>query len=108
MTAEDALIPRLGFSAADTPSYEILNTCVHCGLCLPHCPTYVETLREQSSPRGGLRLMRSVYEGRLDVLDSVFSGQMYECLDCRACEAVCPSGVPYGRGLEAPPAPVEQ
>ncbi|MHB8576984.1 MAG: (Fe-S)-binding protein [Dehalococcoidia bacterium] len=91
-----------------TEGYDILNTCVHCGLCLPHCPTYRETYREQSSPRGRLRLMRSVYEGRLDVLDPVFSSQMYECLDCRACEAVCPSGVLYGQVLEPARAQIEQ
>jgi glycolate oxidase iron-sulfur subunit len=80
---------------------DVLNTCVHCGLCLPACPTYLESMREQSSPRGRLRLMRSVSEGRLDVLDPVFNGQMYECLDCRACETACPSGVVYGAALEA-------
>ncbi|MGI8550008.1 MAG: (Fe-S)-binding protein [Dehalococcoidia bacterium] len=97
-----------GFSQEDTPDYEILNTCVQCGLCLPTCPTYRETYREQSSPRGRLHLMRSVYEGQLDVLDPAFATQMSECLDCRACEAVCPSGVQYGKVLEASRAQVEQ
>jgi glycolate oxidase iron-sulfur subunit len=97
-----------GFTAPDAPSYEILNTCVHCGLCLPTCPTYRETLREQSSPRGRLHLMQAVSEGRVDVLDPTFTGQMYECLDCRACEAVCPSGVRYAEVLEDSRAQIER
>jgi glycolate oxidase iron-sulfur subunit len=96
-----------GFAGEDIPSYEILNTCVKCGLCLPTCPTYHETLREQSSPRGRIHLMQAVSEGRLSVLDPTFAGQMYECLDCRACEAVCPSGVLYGQVVEAARAQVE-
>ena len=90
-----------GFAGPDVPDFDILNTCVQCGLCLPTCPTYRENYREQSSPRGRLHLMRSVHEGTLDVLDPVFVSQMSECLDCRACEAVCPSGVRYGAVLEA-------
>lgn len=90
-----------GFTATDAPSFDVLNTCVQCGLCLPTCPTYRETYREQSSPRGRLHLMRAVHEQRIDVLDPVFTDQMSECLDCRACEAACPSGVAYGPQLEA-------
>lgn len=86
----------------------ILNTCVQCGLCLSGCPTYRETYREQSSPRGRLHLMRAVAEGRLDVLDPVFTDQMGECLGCRACEPACPSGVAYGVALETARAAVEQ
>jgi glycolate oxidase iron-sulfur subunit len=86
----------------------ILNTCVQCGLCLPGCPTYRETYREQSSPRGRLHLMRAVAEGRLDVLDPVFTDQMGECLGCRACEPACPSGVAYSAALETARAAVEQ
>lgn len=109
MTTSAAGVSQLGgYSPKDTPNYEILNTCVQCGLCLPTCPTYRETYREQSSPRGRLHLMKAVHEGRLDVLDPVFSRQMYECLDCRACEPVCPSGVLYGRVLEPARAQIEQ
>ncbi len=97
-----------GFTTKDAPSFDILNACVQCGLCLPTCPTYREVYREQSSPRGRLHLMRAVWDGRLDVLDPVFTGQMAECLDCRACEAVCPSGVAYGEVLEASRAQIEQ
>lgn len=89
-----------GFSGADIPPAEVFNRCVRCGLCLPTCPTYVETLVETSGPRGRIALIKAVAEGRLDVTSPGFVHQMSECLDCRACEAVCPSGVAYGRLLE--------
>src|SRR5713226_8802397 len=98
----------IGFVAPDIPDFEILNTCVKCGLCLPTCPTYRQTLREQSSPRGRIHLMQAVSEQRLRVLDPAFVDQMYECLDCRACEAVCPSGVRYGEVIEAARGQVER
>jgi glycolate oxidase iron-sulfur subunit len=88
------------FSGADRPSPEILNQCIRCGLCLPTCPTYLETLTETSSPRGRISLIKAVAEGRLDLLAPGFVSQMSECLDCRACEAVCPSGVAYGQLVE--------
>lgn len=89
-----------GFSGADVPPESVFNQCVRCGLCLPTCPTYVETLVETSSPRGRIALIRAVAEDRLDLTSPGFTAQMSECLDCRACEAVCPSGVEYGRLLE--------
>lgn len=67
---------------------------------MPACPTYLETLVETSSPRGRIALIKAVGEGRLDVTSPGFMHQMHECLDCRACEAVCPSGVMYGQILE--------
>ena len=78
----------------------VYNKCVRCGLCLPTCPTYVETLTETSGPRGRISLVKAVAEERLDLLSPGFVHQMSECLDCRACEAVCPSGVQYGRLVE--------
>ena len=89
-----------GFSGRDIPPDDVFNRCVRCGLCLPTCPTYVETMVETSSPRGRIALIKSVAEGQLDLLSSGFMHQMTECLDCRACEAVCPSGVEYGKLLE--------
>lgn len=83
------------------------DACVRCGLCLPSCPTYVETLTETSGPRGRIRLMGEVESGHLDLLSPGFVHQMYECLDCRACEAACPSGVPYGALVESARASIE-
>ena len=105
----DANLIRLGgFSGADTPDDDLLRACVHCGMCLPSCPTYRLTGQEMSSPRGRLWLMRAVADERLDLLDPLFDEQMYQCLNCRACEAVCPSGVHYGPLVEASRAQLEQ
>jgi glycolate oxidase iron-sulfur subunit len=92
--------PHVGFTGNDIPPDDVFNQCVRCGLCLPTCPTYVETLVETSSPRGRIALIRAVAEERLDLTSPGFMHQMSECLDCRACEAVCPSGVRYGELLE--------
>lgn len=97
-----------GFSGDDVPDDDLLHGCVHCGMCLPTCPTYRLTGQEASSPRGRLWLMKSVAEGKLDLLDDEFDEQMYQCLNCRACEAVCPSGVHYGPLVEASRAQLEQ
>ncbi|MFN8594538.1 MAG: heterodisulfide reductase-related iron-sulfur binding cluster [Thermomicrobiales bacterium] len=105
----DANLLRLGgFSGEDIPEEDLLRSCVHCGMCLPTCPTYRITGQEMSSPRGRLWLMRAVAEDRLDLLDPLFDEQMYQCLNCRACEAVCPSGVHYGPLVEASRAQLEQ
>jgi len=74
-------------------------TCIHCGLCLGSCPTYLETGNENDSPRGRIYLMRAVQEGRLSLADAPVR-HIDTCLGCRACEAVCPSGVQYGDLLE--------
>ena len=79
---------------------EELLTCVHCGFCLPACPTYTRLGDENDSPRGRLHLMRAVAEGRLDPADPAFRLHLDRCLGCRACETVCPSGVRYGALLE--------
>src|SRR5437016_2373270 len=84
-----------------------LLTCVHCGLCLPACPTYRQLGNENDSPRGRVYLMRGVVEGKLDIRDA-FISHIDLCLGCRACEPVCPSGVPYGHLLEAARAEVSK
>src|SRR4051794_25405812 len=105
----EANLMRLGgYSGKDIPEDDLLRACVHCGMCLTSCPTYRVTGQEMSSPRGRLWLMRSVAEDRLDLLDPLFDEQMYQCLNCRACEAVCPSGVHYGPLVEASRAQLEQ
>jgi glycolate oxidase iron-sulfur subunit len=73
--------------------------CVHCGLCLPSCPTYRVLGNEMDSPRGRVYLMRAYDEGRATITDS-FVEHMYRCLDCRACETACPSGVQFGHMME--------
>jgi len=89
-----------GFTGEDQPPASVYDQCIRCGLCLPACPTYLETLTETSGPRGRISLIKAVGEGRLDLLSPGFVEQMSECLDCRACEAVCPSGVRYGQLVE--------
>jgi glycolate oxidase iron-sulfur subunit len=84
----------------DIPSDEILNNCIHCGLCLATCPTYSLTGLEQSSPRGRIRLIKSVTEGSLS-FSRDFIYEMNFCLDCRACETACPAGIKYGSLLES-------
>jgi glycolate oxidase iron-sulfur subunit len=83
------------------------EACVRCGLCLPACPTYLETMTETSGPRGRISLIRAVDQGALDLLSPGFVEQMSQCLDCRACQAACPSGVPYGEMLEEMRARIE-
>ncbi len=79
---------------------EKLLSCVHCGLCLSSCPTYVELGNEADSPRGRILLMRALEEGRLQPTPEV-TRHLDSCLGCRACETACPSGVPYGSLIEA-------
>ena len=83
------------------PTKVELDACVECGLCLPVCPTFQLTGDEAASPRGRLAAMRVVHEGTM-VVDERFGEIMDFCLQCRACEVVCPSMVPFGRAMEGP------
>ncbi|HEX8922767.1 MAG TPA: heterodisulfide reductase-related iron-sulfur binding cluster, partial [Pyrinomonadaceae bacterium] len=95
-------------SAALSNEEEKLLACVHCGLCLEACPTYVQTGNENDSPRGRIYLMRAVEESRLAVESNAFRAHINRCLGCRACESVCPAGVEYGQLLEAARADLAQ
>jgi len=88
------------FDASDPPARADLATCIHCGLCLTSCPTYRELRTEPDSPRGRIDLMRGLADGRI-APDPALTLHLDRCLDCRACETVCPAGVPYSRMLEA-------
>jgi glycolate oxidase iron-sulfur subunit len=78
-----------------------IDACVHCGFCLQACPTYLALEDENDSPRGRIVLMHALVEGTLAVDDPDVRTHIDRCLGCRACETACPSGVPYGRLLEA-------
>ena len=81
--------------------FEALDPCVHCGFCLPACPTYLATGDESDSPRGRILLMRALERDELPASDPAVQEHLALCLGCRGCEPVCPAGVGYGRGLEA-------
>jgi glycolate oxidase iron-sulfur subunit len=80
--------------------YSSLDPCVHCGFCLPACPTYLATGDEADSPRGRIVLMRALERGELAANDPALVQHLDACLGCLGCEPVCPSGVGYGRGIE--------
>ena len=99
MPANPSLLAKL--------DYSVLQQCMHCGLCLPTCPTYDETKRERNSPRGRISLMRAVADGELKA-SRAFAEEMYYCLGCLACETACPAGVNYGDLFETARAEVER
>jgi glycolate oxidase iron-sulfur subunit len=89
------------------PAYEDYSRCVHCGLCLNHCPTYRLWQLEADSPRGRIRQMMLVNEGELPVSEG-FVDHIDKCLDCRSCETACPSAVNYGKLVEHARARIER
>ena len=104
--ASPAMLPVLHDAYAQKPLFsfpkeagDLLRSCVHCGLCLGACPTYRENGNENDSPRGRLYIMKALSEGRLEPTPNV-TRHLDLCLDCRACETACPSGVQYGAILE--------
>jgi glycolate oxidase iron-sulfur subunit len=79
--------------------YSVIQQCMHCGLCLPTCPTYAATLVERHSPRGRISLMRAIADDQLEVTRT-FGEEMYFCLGCLACVTACPAGVNYAELFE--------
>src|SRR5512138_2799100 len=82
-----------------TIDYAVLQQCMHCGMCLPTCPTYDQTKQERNSPRGRIALMRAIADGTLDVTQE-FAEEMSYCLGCLACQTACPAGVNYAELFE--------
>ena len=89
------------------PDYDNVLACIRCGLCLAVCPTYSVERVEVQSPRGRVALIRAVDEGRLPLGSPGFRAHLYHCLDCRACQSICPSGVKVGELVLAARAGVE-
>src|SRR3982751_4689072 len=87
--------------------YSVVQQCMHCGLCLPTCPTYDATKEERNSPRGRIALMRAIADGRLEARRP-FAEEMYFCLGCLACMTACPAGVNYAELFEHARAEAEQ
>jgi glycolate oxidase iron-sulfur subunit len=87
--------------------YSVVQQCMHCGLCLPTCPTYDATKVERNSPRGRIALMRSIADGQLEATKT-FADEMYFCLGCLACMTACPAGVNYAELFEHARAEAEQ
>jgi len=90
----------------ETMDYSVLQQCMHCGMCLPTCPTYDATHIERNSPRGRIALMRAIADKKLEPTRA-FGEEMYFCLGCLACETACPAGVQYGHLFEVARAEIE-
>ena len=108
MATESANPKSFGaFDAHNPPAQEIIDKCVHCGFCLPVCPTYVLWHEEMDSPRGRIYLMKMAREGAVP-MNREWVGHFDACLGCVACMTACPSGVDYGKLIEATRAQIER
>jgi glycolate oxidase iron-sulfur subunit len=99
--------PASNYGPGEAPRWDYYSKCIHCGLCLNACPTYRELGQEMDSPRGRIYQMIQVEQGRLTLSESVVH-HLDLCLDCRSCETACPSGVEYGRLIEAARGQIER
>src|ERR1044071_44794 len=99
MNASSSIAEKPTSLPLDPRTYNRALSCVHCGLCLPACPTYTQTFHEADSPRGRIQLMRGLAEGVIEPTQSVRK-HLDLCLDCRACETACPSGLVYHELIE--------
>jgi len=96
-----------GLNLLEQLDYSVVQQCMHCGMCLPTCPTYDATLNERSSPRGRIAMMRAIADGDLEASEN-FAEEMYFCLGCLACQTACPAGVDYSALFESARAEVER
>src|ERR1700740_1138954 len=107
MSSATSIVPKTHHSHLKDLDYSVVQQCMHCGLCLPTCPTYDATKLERNSPRGRISLMRAIADGRLEATKS-FADEMYFCLGCLACMTACPAGVNYAELFEHSRAASEQ
>jgi glycolate oxidase iron-sulfur subunit len=96
------------YDAHHPPAMELIDQCVHCGFCLPVCPTYLLWNEEMDSPRGRIYLMKTAAEAGAGPMDKTFVSHFDQCLGCMACMTACPSGVQYGKLIEATRAQIER
>lgn len=110
----DGLAPRDTVTLASLfdphhpPDDELIRECVHCGFCLPACPTYVLWREEMDSPRGRIYLMKAAAEGKISTMDESFVAHFDRCLGCMSCMTACPSGVKYDKLIESTRAQIER
>lgn len=108
MSGPALIDPKSLFDPHHPPAHELLAECVHCGFCLPACPTYLLWREEMDSPRGRIYLMKTALEGDADALDATMVQHFDRCLGCMNCMTACPSGVKYDKLIEATRAQIER
>ena len=107
MAQQQTPVGAIGYDTHHPPSDELIDKCVHCGFCLPVCPTYVLWREEMDSPRGRIYLMKMVADGTANI-NETWVNHFDACLGCMACVTACPSGVEYGKLIEATRAQIER